>query len=68
MPKVIIASAGSCHQFTGGKTEFDVEATTFRQLLRELERNYPGLGSQVEEGGYHLTIKRWLLAHEGADA
>jgi methylated-DNA-[protein]-cysteine S-methyltransferase len=26
-----------------------------------------GFGSQDEEtGGYHLTIKRWLLAHEGA--
>ena len=49
MPKVILASGGSCHQFTGGKTEFDVEATTFRQLVRELERKYPGLGNQVEE-------------------
>jgi molybdopterin synthase sulfur carrier subunit len=49
LPKVILASGGSCHQFTGGKTEFDVEATTFRQLVRELERKYPGLGNQVEE-------------------
>ena len=49
MPKVILASGGSCHQFTGGKTEFDVEATTFRQLVRELEKKYPGLGNQVEE-------------------
>jgi molybdopterin converting factor small subunit len=47
---VILASGGSCHQFTGGKTEFDVVATTFRQLVRELEQKYPGLGSQVEEG------------------
>jgi molybdopterin converting factor small subunit len=50
LPKVIIASGGSCHQFTGGKTEFELEATTFRQLIVELERKYPGLGSQVEEG------------------
>ncbi len=48
--KCIIASGGSCHQFTGGKTEFDVQATTFRQLVRELEQKYPGLGRQVEEG------------------
>jgi molybdopterin converting factor small subunit len=47
--KVILASGGSCHQFTGGKTEFEVEATTFRQLVRELDRAYPGLGGQVEE-------------------
>ena len=69
MPKVIIASGGSCHQFTGGKTEFEVEATTFRQLVRELERDYPGLGNQVEEGmavaidgeifqdAYHVELK-----------
>jgi molybdopterin converting factor small subunit len=69
LPKVIIASGGSCHQFTGGKTEFDVEATTFRQLVRELEQKYPGLGSQVEEGmavaidgeifqdAYHVELK-----------
>ena len=69
MPKVILASGGSCHQFTGGKTEFDVQATTFRQLVRELERDYPGLGNQVEEGmavaidgeiyqdAYHVELK-----------
>lgn len=69
MPKVIIASGGSCHQFTGGKTEFEVEATTFRQLIRELDQKYPGLGSQVEEGmavaidgeifqdAYHVELK-----------
>ncbi len=27
-----------------------MEAKTFRQLVRELERKYPGLGNQVEEG------------------
>ena len=69
MPKVVIASGGSCHQFTGGKTEFEVEATTFRQLVRELEQKYPGLGNQVEEGmavaidgeifqdAYHVELK-----------
>ena len=68
-PKVIIASGGSCHQFTGGKTEFDVEASTFRQLVRELETKYPGLGKQVEESmavaidgeiyqdAYHVELK-----------
>jgi molybdopterin converting factor small subunit len=69
LPKVILASGGSCLQFTGGKTEFEVEATTFRQLVRELERDYPGLGNQVEEGmavaidgeifqdAYHVELK-----------
>jgi sulfur-carrier protein len=50
LPKVILASGGSCHQYTGGKTEFDVEATTFRRLVLELEQKFPGLGNQIEEG------------------
>ena len=67
---MIIASGGSCHQFTGGKTEFDVEATTFRQLVRELDQKYPGVwATQVEEGmavaidgeifqdAYHVELK-----------
>jgi molybdopterin converting factor small subunit len=49
LPEVVLASGGSCHQFTGGKTRFDVKATTFRQLILELDRDYPGLGKQVEE-------------------
>jgi len=69
LPKVTIASGGSCHQFTGGKTEFELEATTFRQLVRELEAKYPGLGTQIEEGmavaidgeifqdAYHVELK-----------
>jgi len=50
LPKVVLASGGSCHQFTGGRTEFEVEATTFRRLILELDQKFPGLGSQVEEG------------------
>jgi sulfur-carrier protein len=37
-------------RFTGGLSELDVEATNFRRLVLELERRYPGLGHQVEEG------------------
>jgi molybdopterin converting factor small subunit len=48
MPKVVI-SGTSCQRFTGGKTEFEVAADTFRRLVLELEQRYPGLGKQVEE-------------------
>ena len=48
MPKVVI-SGTSCHRFTGGKTELEVTADTFRRLVLELEQRYPGLGKQVEE-------------------
>ena len=48
MPKVLI-SGSSCASFTGGRTEFDVAATTFRRLVLELEERFPGLGEHVEE-------------------
>src|SRR5256885_11874414 len=48
MPKVII-SGTSCQRFTGGRTELEVAATTFRRLVLELEQRFPGLGKQVED-------------------
>lgn len=49
MPKVVLSSGSAAQQFTGGQTEFEVEATTFRRLVLELEQKFPGLGRQVEE-------------------
>lgn len=50
MPIVRFASGSPCQAYTGGKTELEVEATTFRRLVLELEQRFPGLGKQVEEG------------------
>jgi molybdopterin converting factor small subunit len=49
MPTVVLASGSAGQSFTGGQTEFEVEATNFRRLVLELERRFPGLGKQVEE-------------------
>jgi sulfur-carrier protein len=49
MPHVVIAGQAA-RRFTGGISEFDVEADTFRRLVIELEQRFPGLGHQVEEG------------------
>lgn len=48
MPKVVI-SGSSCRDFTGGVTEFEVAADTFRRLIVELEERFAGLGVHVEE-------------------
>jgi molybdopterin converting factor small subunit len=50
MPRVVLSSGSACQALTGGQTEFEVEATTFRRLVLELEERFPGLGRQVEEG------------------
>ena len=49
MPMVVI-SGTACQRFTGGRTELEVAATSFRRLVLELEERFPGLGKQVEEG------------------
>lgn len=49
MPKVVLSSGSSALPLTGGVTEFEVEATSFRRLILELEKRFPGLGTQVEE-------------------
>ena len=49
MPHVVI-SGSAARRFTGGLSEFDVEANNFRRLVLELDRRFPGLGRQVEEG------------------
>jgi molybdopterin converting factor small subunit len=49
VPKVVLSSGSASLELTGGLTEFEVEATTFRRLILELEKRFPGLGTQVEE-------------------
>jgi molybdopterin converting factor small subunit len=49
MPHVVLAGVAA-RRFTGGKTEFDVEADTVRRMIGELDRQFPGLGRQIDEG------------------
>jgi molybdopterin synthase sulfur carrier subunit len=36
-------------RFTGNQSRVDVEAATVGQLLQELERQFPGIGSQISD-------------------
>ena len=49
MPRVVI-SGQAARRFTGGATEFEVEANTVRRMITELDRRFPGLGHQIDEG------------------
>src|SRR5215831_2057245 len=42
-------SGQAARRFTGGLTELEVEANTFRRMVLELDRRFPGLGRQIEE-------------------
>ena len=49
MPKVVLAGIAA-RRWTGGLIEFDVEANTVRRMIIELDRRFPGLGNQIDEG------------------
>lgn len=49
MPRVIL-SGMAARRFTGGETVFDIEADTVRRMITELDRRFPGLGNQIDEG------------------
>ena len=48
MPQVVIAGTAA-RRFTGGQSEFDIEADTVRRMITELDRRFPGLGRQIDE-------------------
>jgi molybdopterin synthase sulfur carrier subunit len=49
MPHVLMTGIAA-RRVTGGLTEFDVEANTVRRMIAELDKRYPGLGEQIDEG------------------
>jgi len=49
MPHVVMTGIAA-RRLTGGLTEFDVEADTVHRMIRELDKRYPGLGHQIDEG------------------
>ena len=48
MPHVVMTGIAA-RRFTGGQSEFDVEANTVRRMIVELDRRFPGLGQQIDE-------------------
>ena len=49
MPRINLAG-NAVKKFTHGESVLEVEADNFRRLVLELDRRFPGLGHQVEEG------------------
>ena len=48
-PARVVLSSGFSRRYTGGVREFDVEAKTLRDVIKTLDRLYPGLGEHLEE-------------------
>ena len=45
----VTLTAGFSRRYTGGVREFEVEAKTLRDVIKEMDRRYPGLGEHLEE-------------------
>ena len=45
----VTLSSGFSRRYTAGVREFDIEAVTMRDVLKELDRLYPGLGEHLIE-------------------
>ena len=48
-PARVVLSSGFSRRYTGGVREFAVEAKTLRDVIKEMDRRYPGLGEHLEE-------------------
>ena len=43
-----VVASSECWPFTGGASEFDIEAATVRDLIDALDVRFPGLGEFVD--------------------
>ena len=45
----VTLSSGFSRRYTGGRREFEIEARNLRDVIRALDKMYPGLGAHLEE-------------------
>ena len=48
-PARVVFTTGFSRRYTGGQREFEIVATTLRDVIVEMERRFPGLGHVLEE-------------------
>jgi sulfur-carrier protein len=48
-PARVVFTTGFSRRYTGGQREFEIVATTLRDVIKELDRQFPGLGDVLEE-------------------
>jgi sulfur-carrier protein len=45
----VTLTSGFSRRYTGGRREFEIEARTLRDVIKALDKMYPGLGDHLEE-------------------
>jgi molybdopterin converting factor small subunit len=50
MPTTTVSlTSGFSRRYTGGRREFEIEAKSLRDVIKALDKMYPGLGEHLEE-------------------
>ncbi len=44
----VTLSSGFSRRYTGGRREFEIEAKSLRDVIKALDKMYPGLGEHLE--------------------
>jgi molybdopterin synthase sulfur carrier subunit len=45
----VTLTSGFSRRYTGGRREFEIEAKSLRDVIKALDKMYPGLGEHLEE-------------------
>ena len=54
----VVLSSGFSRRYTGGAREFDVEAKTMRDVMKEIDRRYPGPRRTSRRGDHRRDRRR----------
>jgi molybdopterin converting factor small subunit len=70
----VTLTSGFSRRYTGGRREFEIEAKTLRDVIRALDKMYPGLGEHLEEettvaidGAIHDAPGYFQKLHDGSE-
>ena len=70
----VTLTSGFSRRYTGGRREFEIEARTLRDVIKALDKMYPGLGEHLEEettvaidGNIHDAPGYFQQLHHGSE-
>jgi molybdopterin synthase sulfur carrier subunit len=75
MPTTTVSlTSGFSRRYTGGRREFEIEAKSLRDVIKALDKMYPGLGEHLEEettvaidGAIHDAPGYFQQLHDGSE-
>ena len=70
----VTLSSGFSRRYTGGRREFEIEAKSLRDVIKALDKMYPGLGEHLEtettvaiDGQIHYEPGYFQKLREGSE-